>query len=86
VSKSPDLVLLDIMLPRVNGLEVCRAIREHGFDMPILILTAKGQQENTILGLTLGADDYITRPFRVRELVALTNAFLRRSKSKRVRL
>jgi DNA-binding response OmpR family regulator len=83
LSKSPDLVLLDIMLPRVNGYEVCRAIREHGFDMPILMLTAKGQEEDIILGLNLGADDYITKPFRIRELVARTNAFLRRSKSKR---
>jgi DNA-binding response OmpR family regulator len=83
LSKSPDLVLLDIMLPHVNGYEICRAIREHGFNMPILMLTAKGREEDIILGLNLGADDYITKPFRVRELVARTNAFLRRSKSKR---
>jgi DNA-binding response OmpR family regulator len=79
LSKDPDLILLDIMLPRVNGYEICRAVREHGLEMPILILTAKGQEEDIILGLNLGADDYITKPFRIRELVARANAFLRRS-------
>jgi DNA-binding response OmpR family regulator len=83
LSRNPDLVLLDIMLPRANGYEVCRAIREHGFEMPILMLTAKGQEEDIILGLNLGADDYITKPFRVGELVARANAFLRRRKSNR---
>jgi DNA-binding response OmpR family regulator len=83
LSKDPDLVLLDIMLPRVNGYEICRAVREHGLETPILMLTAKGQEEDIILGLNLGADDYITKPFRVGELVARANAFLRRSRSKR---
>jgi DNA-binding response OmpR family regulator len=83
LSKSPDLVLLDIMLPRVNGYEICRSIREQGMDTPILMLTAKGQEEDIILGLNLGADDYITKPFRVGELVARANAFLRRTQSKR---
>jgi DNA-binding response OmpR family regulator len=82
LSKNPDLILLDIMLPRVNGYEICRAVREHGLEMPILMLTAKGQEEDIILGLNLGADDYITKPFRIRELVARANAFLRRSGSK----
>lgn len=79
LEKRPQLILLDIMLPRVNGFEVCRAIRERGCDMPILMLTAKGQEEDVILGLNLGADDYITKPFRIGELVARVNAFLRRS-------
>jgi DNA-binding response OmpR family regulator len=79
LSKNPDLILLDIMLPRVNGYEICRAVREHGLEMPILMLTAKGQEEDIILGLNLGADDYITKPFRIGELVARANAFLRRS-------
>jgi DNA-binding response OmpR family regulator len=79
LTKRPDLVLLDIMLPRVNGYEVCRVIREHGFDMPILMLTAKGQEEDIILGLNLGADDYITKPFRLGELTARVNAFLRKA-------
>ena len=79
LEKKPQLILLDIMLPRVNGFEICRAIRERGLDMPILMLTAKGQEEDVILGLNLGADDYITKPFRIGELVARVNAFLRRT-------
>src|SRR5262249_14979810 len=82
LAKKPDLILLGIMLPRVNGYEVCRTVREHGLDMPILMLTAKGQEEDIVLGLNLGADDYITKPFRIAELVARANAFLRRSRSK----
>lgn len=79
LEKKPQLILLDIMLPRVNGFEICRAVRAHGHDMPILMLTAKGQEEDVILGLNLGADDYITKPFRLGEVVARVNAFLRRS-------
>lgn len=78
LSMQPDLVLLDIMLPRMNGYEVCREIREHGLQMPIIMLTAKGQEEDIVLGLNLGADDYVTKPFKIRELVARANAFLRR--------
>lgn len=78
LSRQPDLVLLDIMLPRMNGYEVCREIREHGLQMPIIMLTAKGQEEDIVLGLNLGADDYVTKPFKIRELVARANAFLRR--------
>jgi DNA-binding response OmpR family regulator len=73
-----DLILLDVMLPKVNGYEVCRAIREQGIETPILMLTAKGQEQDVILGLNLGADDYITKPFRVGELIARAQAFLRR--------
>lgn len=79
LERKPQLILLDIMLPRVNGFEICRAVREHGLEMPILMLTAKGQEDDVILGLNLGADDYITKPFRIGELVARVNAFLRRS-------
>jgi DNA-binding response OmpR family regulator len=79
LEKKPQLILLDIMLPRVNGFEICRAIRARGHDMPILMLTAKGQEEDVILGLNLGADDYITKPFRIGELVARVNALLRRT-------
>jgi DNA-binding response OmpR family regulator len=82
LSSAPDLILLDIMLPHVNGYEICRAVRERGLEMPILMLTAKGQEEDIILGLNLGADDYITKPFRRGELLARANAFLRRSKVK----
>ena len=77
----PDLVLLDIMLPKVNGYEICRVIREQGLQMPIIMLTAKGQEEDIIRGLELGADDYVTKPFSIRELLARANAFLRRSKA-----
>lgn len=82
VSCGADLILLDIMLPRVNGYEICREVRERGLEMPILMLTAKGQEEDIILGLNLGADDYITKPFRRGELIARANAFLRRGKAK----
>ena len=68
------------MLPKVNGYEICRLVRERGLDMPIIMLTAKGQEEDIILGLNRGADDYVTKPFRIRELVARANAFLRRRK------
>lgn len=73
-----DLILLDIMLPKVNGYEICRAVRAHGLDVPILMLSAKGQEADVVLGLNLGADDYITKPFRVGELVARMRASLRR--------
>jgi DNA-binding response OmpR family regulator len=78
LGQRPDLILLDIMLPRMNGYEVCRAVRDEGLDMPILMLTAKGQQEDIILGLNLGADDYITKPFQIGELLARVRALLRR--------
>jgi DNA-binding response OmpR family regulator len=81
LEEQPDLILLDLMLPRVNGYEICRVLRERSLDMPILMLTAKGQEEDIILGLNLGADDYITKPFRIGELIARANAFLRRRKS-----
>ena len=78
LSGNHDLVLLDIMIPKVNGYEICRAMRERSITVPIIILTAKGQEEDIILGLNLGADDYVTKPFRIRELLARANAFLRR--------
>jgi two-component system, OmpR family, alkaline phosphatase synthesis response regulator PhoP len=77
----PELILLDIMLPKVNGYEICRAVREHGLEMPIIMLTARGQEEDIVLGLNLGADDYVTKPFKIRELVARANAFLRRHRT-----
>ena len=83
LSSQPDLVLLDIMLPKMNGYEICRAMREHALDMPVIMLTAKGQEEDTVLGLNLGADDYIAKPFRRQELVARVNAFLRRRRGAR---
>ena len=83
LSASADLILLDIMLPRVNGYEICRDVRARELEMPILMLTAKGQEEDIVLGLNLGADDYITKPFRRGELIARVDAFLRRSKFKK---
>ncbi len=81
LSGQPDLVLLDIMLPKLNGFEICRQIRAAELDMPIIMLTAKGQEEDIVRGLNLGADDYVTKPFSVRELLARAGAFLRRRKA-----
>jgi len=74
-----DLILLDIMLPGKNGIEVCKALRERGFAKPILFLTALGTSENIALGLNTGADDYLVKPFKFIELYARINALLRRS-------
>lgn len=74
----PDLIVLDIMLPKVNGFKICRAVRAELLEMPILMLTAKGQEEDIVRGLELGADDYITKPFSIREFMARAHAFLRR--------
>ncbi len=74
----PDLIILDIMLPKINGYEVCRLIRGEGLDMPIIMLTAKGEESDVVLGLNLGADDYVTKPFSIKELLARAAAFLRR--------
>ena len=74
----PDLIILDIMLPGINGYEICRRIRQHELDVPIIMLTAKGQESDIVLGLNLGADDYVTKPFSTKELLARANAFLRR--------
>ncbi len=75
----PDLILLDVMLPGVNGFEICRTIRRHDTTVPILIISAKDQEIDKIMGLELGADDYITKPFSVKEVVARVKAALRRT-------
>jgi DNA-binding response OmpR family regulator len=75
----PDLILLDIRLPRLSGYEVCQKLRAGGNRTPILMLTARGEEEDRVLGLDLGADDYITKPFSVRELLARVRVQLRRS-------
>ena len=80
LNAKPDLILLDIMLPRINGYEICRLVREQKLDMPIIMLTAKGEESDVVLGLNLGADDYVTKPFSIKELLARAAAFLRRSK------
>jgi DNA-binding response OmpR family regulator len=77
---NPDLILLDIMLPKINGYEICRLIRKENLDMPIIMLTAKGEESDIVLGLNLGADDYVTKPFSIKELLARAAAFLRRRK------
>ena len=76
----PDLIILDIMLPKINGYEICRLIRKENLDMPIIMLTAKGEESDIVLGLNLGADDYVTKPFSIKELLARADAFLRRSR------
>ncbi len=78
----PDLIILDIMLPKINGYEVCRLIREEKLEMPIIMLTAKGEESDIVLGLNLGADDYVTKPFSIKELLARAAAFLRRARQK----
>ena len=80
LNEKPDLILLDIMLPKINGYEVCRLVRKENLTMPIIMLTAKGEESDIILGLNLGADDYVTKPFSIKELLARAAAFLRRSK------
>jgi DNA-binding response OmpR family regulator len=80
LNRKPDLILLDIMLPKINGYEVCRLIRKENLTMPIIMLTAKGEESDIILGLNLGADDYVTKPFSIKELIARVEAFLRRSR------
>ena len=76
----PDLIILDIMLPKINGYEICRLIREQKLAMPIIMLTAKGEESDIVLGLNLGADDYVTKPFSIKELLARAAAFLRRAR------
>lgn len=78
--EKPQLVLLDVMLPKKNGFEVCRELRKKEPDIPVIMLTAKSQECEIVTGLDLGADDYITKPFSVIELLARINAVLRRSK------
>jgi two-component system, OmpR family, phosphate regulon response regulator PhoB len=75
-----DLVILDLMLPHINGLDICRLLRHQGNPVPILILSAKGSETDRVLGLEVGADDYLTKPFSMRELVARCRALLRRQR------
>lgn len=79
ISEAFDLILLDVMLPKKNGYDVCRDLRQKGINTPILMLTAKGETIDKVLGLKLGADDYLTKPFEVMELLARIEALLRRS-------
>jgi len=76
--KKPDLIILDLMLPKMNGYELCRKVRNEGFTTPILMLTARGEEMDRVHGLDLGADDYVTKPFSVPELLARIRAIIRR--------
>jgi DNA-binding response OmpR family regulator len=79
LTEKPDLIILDIMLPKINGYEICSQIRRKNLDMPIIMLTAKDQESDIVMGLNLGADDYVTKPFSIKELMARAEAFMRRS-------
>lgn len=85
LSTQPDLILLDIMLPHMNGLDVCRNLRDKNITTPIIMLTAKGEEIDKVMGLELGADDYITKPFSIRELIARIKAHLRREQRKDIK-
>jgi len=74
----PDLILLDVMMPHMSGWDVCRELRRKGLDTPVIMLTARGEEIDRVLGLELGADDYVTKPFSLRELLARVRAVLRR--------
>src|SRR5688500_19139738 len=76
-----DLVLLDVMMPKASGYDVCRELRARGTRVPVLFLTAKGEEVDKVVGLKLGADDYVTKPFGVHELLARVEALLRRSRT-----
>lgn len=79
VSENPDLILLDVMLPKMNGFDVCKSLRSRGSNVPVIILTAREEESDKVLGLEIGADDYITKPFSMRELVARVDANIRRT-------
>ncbi len=84
LSKPYDLILMDVMMPQLSGLDVCKKAREKGVSSPIVLLTAKSEEMDKVLGLELGADDYITKPFSLRELLARIKAILRRGGLKHV--
>ncbi len=77
--EAPEIMILDVMLPKMTGLEVCKRLRGEGSTLPIIMLTARGQEIDKVLGLKLGADDYVTKPFSFMELMARVEAVLRRS-------
>jgi DNA-binding response OmpR family regulator len=79
LDESPDLVVLDVMMPRMSGLEVCKQLRAKRASLPIIMLTARGQEIDKVVGLELGADDYVTKPFSIRELLARVKSVLRRT-------
>src|SRR5881296_1712416 len=78
LKETPDLVILDVMMPRMSGLDVCRQLKSKRPSIPIIMLTARGQEVDKVVGLELGADDYVTKPFSIRELLARVKAVMRR--------
>jgi DNA-binding response OmpR family regulator len=78
-TEKPDIILLDVMLPLMSGIDVCRTLRTRGIDIPILMLTARSQEMDKVVGLEVGADDYVTKPFSIKELLARIRAHLRRA-------
>jgi two-component system alkaline phosphatase synthesis response regulator PhoP len=78
LSEAPDLILLDVMMPGMSGWDLCRELRRRGLDIPVIMLTARGEEVDRVQGLELGADDYVTKPFSLRELMARIRAVLRR--------
>ena len=83
MEKSPDLIILDVMLPRMDGYSVCREIRQEKINTPIIMLSARGEEIDKILGLEIGSDDYMTKPFSPRELLARIKANLRKAENAR---
>jgi two-component system alkaline phosphatase synthesis response regulator PhoP len=83
LEERPQLIILDIMLPKMDGLDICRELRQKNISIPIIMLTAKGEEIDKVLGLEIGADDYMTKPFSIRELLARIKAHLRREKRER---
>lgn len=82
----PEIILLDVMLPRIDGFDVCRMLRKRGFTIPIIMLTARSEEIDKVVGLEIGADDYVTKPFSTRELLARVKAHLRRTSEKMLTL
>jgi DNA-binding response OmpR family regulator len=78
-TEKPDIILLDVMLPLMSGIDVCRTLRTRGIETPILMLTARSQEIDKVIGLEVGADDYVTKPFSIKELLARIRAHLRRA-------
>lgn len=79
MEERPDLVLLDLMLPKIDGMDVCKRLRQQNINVPIIMLTARGEEPDKVLGLEIGADDYMTKPFSPREVIARVKAVLRRT-------
>lgn len=78
LSEAPDLIVLDLMMPGLSGWDVCRTLRQKGLDIPVIMLTARGEETDQVRGIEMGADDYVTKPFSLRELLARIRAVLRR--------